>query len=147
MSSIGHVKLVAGSIQFPDGYDDAFAEDVVVSQEKKGREPFVVVWLCSTSVGLVLFFIMMMAFNSCEVPEGLQQFISALFIVSLVMSVMGVISSLINLLSGAAKLRSLGMVVVFLGAGGIALFLLVSTVSYAGILCGPTWFRSDGVLN
>ena len=93
-----------------------------------------------------MFFIMMMAFNSCEVPEGLQQFISALFIVSLVMSVMGVISSLINLLSGATKLRSLGMVVVFLGAGGIALFLLVSTVSYAGILCGPTWFRSDGVL-
>ena len=91
---------MAGSIQFPDGYDDAFAEDIVVSQEKKGREPFVVVWLCSTSVGLVLFFIMMMAFNSCEVPEGLQQLISALFIVSLVMSVMGVISSLINLLSG-----------------------------------------------
>ena len=137
---------MAGSIQFPDGYDDAFAEDVVVSQEKKGREPFVVVWLCSTSVGLVLFFIMMMAFNSCEVPEGLQQFISALFIVSLVMSVMGVISSVINLLSGATKPRSLGMVVVFLGAGGIALFLLVSTVSYAGIVCGPTWFRSDGVL-
>ena len=146
MSSIGHVKLVAGSIQFPDGYDDAFAEDVVVSQEKKGREPFVVVWLCSTSVGLVLFFIMMIAFNSCEVPRGLQQFISALFIVSLVMSVMGVISSLINLLSGVTRLRSLGMVVVFLGAGGIALFLLVSTVSYAGILCGPTWFPSDGVL-
>ena len=87
-----------------------------------------------------------MAFDSCEVPEGLHKFISALFIVSLVMSVMGVISSLINLLSGATKLRSLGMVVVFLGAGGIALFLLVSTVSYAGILCGPTWFRSDGVL-
>ena len=137
---------MAGSIQFPDGYDDAFAEDIVVSQEKKGREPFVVVWLCSTSVGLVLFFIMMMAFNSCEVPEGLQQLISALFIVRLVMSVMGVISSLINLLSGVTRLRSLGMVVVFLGAGGIALFLLVSTVSYAGILCGPTWFRSDGVL-
>ena len=137
---------MAGSIQFPDGYDDAFAEDIVVSQEKKGREPFVVVWLCSTSVGLVLFFIMMMAFNSCEVPEGLQQLISALFIVSLVMSVMGVISSLISLLSGVTRLRSLGMVVVFLGAGGIALFLLVSTVSYAGILCGPTWFRSDGVL-
>ena len=146
MSSVGPVERVAGSIQFPDGYDDAFAEDVVVSQEKKGREPFVVVWLCSTSVGLVLFFIMMMAFNSCEVPEGLHKFISALFIVSLVMSVMGVISSLINLLSGAAKLHSLGMVVVFLGAGGIALFLVVSTVSYAGILCGPTWFRSDGVL-
>ena len=62
------------------------------------------------------------------------------------MSVMGVISSLINLLSGAAKLRSLGMVVVFLGAGGIALFLVVSTVSYADLLCGPTWFPSDGVL-
>ena len=145
MSSVGSGKPVAGSIQFPDGYDDAFAEDVVVSQEKKGREPFVVVWLCSTSVGLVLFFIMMMAFNSCEVPEGLQQFTSALFIVSLVMSVMGVISSLINFLSGVTRLRSLGMVVVFLGAGGIALFLVAATVS-VGVLCGPTWFPSDGVL-
>ncbi|MEC7351184.1 MAG: hypothetical protein VYA29_04945, partial [Candidatus Thermoplasmatota archaeon] len=74
------------------------------------------------------------------------KFISALFIVSLVMSVMGVISSLINLFSGVTRLRSLGMVVVFLGAGGIALFFLVSTVSHAGIMCGPTWFRIDGVL-
>ena len=137
---------MAGSIQFPDGYDDAFAEDVMVSREEKGREPFVVVWLWSTSVGLVLFSIMLMAFKSCEVPRGLEQFVTALFIVSLVMSAMGVISSLINLFSGATKRRSLGMVVVFFGAGFIALFFIVSTVSHAGVLCGPTWLPSDGVL-
>ena len=45
----------------------------------------------------------------------------------------------------------------FMAVGGVSgissfgfspwlVFLLVSTVSHAGILCGPTWFRSDGVL-
>lgn len=135
-------------IQYPDGYDDSFADTYVQmsEDEREERMIFVRMWVVSGLFSLAFLSLTVMRSSTCDGLDGLE--VSTMFVcfVCAALSFFGTMRAFADVVRSDSKLASL---LVGLGFSVWALLALVaqSFVASDGIVCGVAWIPSDGVLS
>ena len=124
-------------IQYPDGYDDLFADAVVEirGEERKKRTTFVRLWVVSSLFSLVFFSFTVWRSSTCNGLDGVELSTMLVCFSCVGLSCFGAMGAFADVVRSDSKLASL----VAFGA--------LSFVASDGIVCGVAWIPSDGVLS
>ena len=135
-------------IQYPDGYDDSFADAVVQvrGEARKKRTTFVRLWVVSSLVSLASFSLNVWRSSMCNGLDIVE--LSTMFVcLSCVgLSCFGAMGAFADVVRSDSKLASLVVGMGFSVWATLA-FGALSFVASDGIVCSVGWIPSDGVLS
>jgi len=139
---------VSKGIQYPDGYDDLFADAVVEirGEERKKRTTFVRLWVVSSLFSLVFFSFTVWRSSTCNGLDGVELSTMLVCFSCVGLSCFGAMSAFADVVRSDSKLASLLVAMGFLVSAMLA-FGALSFVASDGIVCGVAWIPSDGVLS
>ena len=134
-------------IQYPDGYDDSFADTYVQmsEDEREERVVFVRLWVVSSLLSLAFLSLTGMRSSTCDGLDGLEVSTMLVCLVCVGLSCIGAMRAFADVVRGDSKLASLLVGLGFL-VWALLAFAAQSFVASDGIVCGVAWIPSDGVL-
>ena len=135
-------------IQYPDGYDDSFADAVVQVRgvARKKRTTFVRLWVVSSLVSLASFSLNVWRSSMCNGLDIMELSTMLVCFSCVGLSCFGAMGAFADVVRSDSKLASL---VVGMGFSVWAMlsFGALSFVASDGIVCSVGWIPSDGVLS
>ena len=135
-------------IQYPDGYDDSFADAVVQvrGEARKKRTTFVRLWVVSSLFSLVSFSLNVWRSSTCNGLDIMELSTMLVCFSCVGLSCFGAMGAFADVVRNDSKLASLVVGMGFSVWATLA-FGALSFVASDGIVCSVGWIPSDGVLS
>ena len=136
-------------IQYPDGYDDSFADAVVEvrGEARKKRTTFVRLWVVSSLIALVSLSLNVWRSSTCNGLDIMGIKHDACLLLVRWSFVFGAMGAFADVVRSDSKLASLVVGMGFSVWATLAFGALSFVAVGDGIVCGVAWIPSDGVLS